>query len=113
MTPQQLREKYHTLETELFLEAARGNVPSYHEFILRFADLDGRFADEAKSIHSEDDSLDIDVTIKYEIAEDDGVPLREYAYRWLTENADIQLDIPAPYSDEEDDDDDDDDDDDE
>ena len=109
MTPQQLRQKYFNLEVELFLEAARGNVPSYHEFIMRFAELDSRFAEEAKSIHSEDDSLDIDVTFQYSDAEEDGIPLREYAYRWLTENVNIQLDLPTPYSEEEYDDDDDDD----
>ena len=103
MTPQQLNQKYSDLEAELFLEAARGSILTYEEFTARFRALDSNYLREAEAAGSNETSADILFIENAASAQSHGESLRDYAYRWLTIQNDLSIDIRTEEADCDDD----------
>lgn len=93
MNPQQLNQKYSDLLSELFLEAARGDILTYEEFTARFRALDSDYLREAEAVGCNDTSADPLFIENAASAQTHGESLRDYAYRWLTIQNDLSLDI--------------------
>lgn len=99
MTPQQLNQKYSDLVSDLFLEAARGDILTYEEFTARFRALDSDYLREAEAAGCSDTSADPLFLENAASAQSQGEPLRDYAYRWLTVQNDLSIDIRTEEAD--------------
>lgn len=82
MNTQQLNQKYSDLEAELFLEAARGNILTYEEFIERYNRLNDEYISEGEEIGSNETSIDASFVENALNAKEQGKSLKDYAYMW-------------------------------
>ena len=99
MTPQQLNQKYSDLLSDLFLEAARGDILTYEEFTARFRALDSDYLREAEAVGCSDTSIDPLFIENAASAQSRGESLRDYAYRWATIQNDLSINIRIEESD--------------
>ena len=82
MDRQQLNQKYSELEAELFLEAARGNILTYEEFIERYNRLNNEYIREGEEIGNNETSIDASFVENALNAKKRGESLKDYAYMW-------------------------------
>ena len=101
MDTQQLNQKFSDLEAELFLEAARGNILTYEEFIERYNKLNDEYLRDGEKIESNEISIDSDFIENALCAKKNGESLKDYAYKWCDLFTHLTVDIRFENTDEE------------
>lgn len=99
MDRQQLNQKYSDLEAELFLEAARGNILTYEEFIERYNRLNNDYLREGEEIGDCDSSIDAGFVENALNAKKRGESLKDYAYLWSNLFNHLTVDVDVKFKD--------------